>query len=390
VNIIFQIEDTDGNILNTYYTGNIPDMSPDWKNYGFEFTVPAGQTSMVLRIINNGAGYLGNDFAMDDIEIRFCAPKVETYIPGNDTIICYGNPLDISGTYTADCTFGNELAYRWEFRHLDSVNWKTLSSGAEIINCATSPTITKPAPSITSATKAAEGYYRLLISSTASINSVNCRAASDSIYVHIVDKYVAPDLRIQVCPSPPNHAINMSGYLDSTDYDRVSWANISPFPPVSAQGVISGNFNKGATYTYKYTVLSPEYSGCGSSTAKVYIRTLNDHIFGKIIDTVEICIAYADSRSVNLNQIFGLALGGSITLDGLRDPDGVAANNIRTLPSSSQYAGSTVFNAQKAYTEADDSYDIPYKGVVSKRFDFVYTSSSCVIGTKRVVLIVRN
>jgi hypothetical protein len=311
---------------------------------------------------------------------------VETNILGNDTIVCYGNSLDIIGTYNADCTFGDELAYRWEFRHLDSVNWKTLRSGTETDVCTALPIINKTA-SITSANKSNEGYYRMLVGSPTSINSAHCRAASDSIYVHIVDKYVASDLRIQVCPSPPSRSIALPAYLDSTDYDRVVWDKVSPYPSINTAGIIEGNFTKNATYTYKYTILSPEYSGCGSSTAKVYVRTLNDHIFGKAIDTIMICSALADSRSVNLNPIFGLELGGYIIPDASKDLDGIVAANIRTLPASSQYADAVVFNAQKAYAAADADYDINYHGVAAKRFDFVYTGV-CITGTKRVVLIV--
>ncbi|MDR2027887.1 MAG: hypothetical protein LBQ01_10110, partial [Prevotellaceae bacterium] len=61
--------------------------------------------------------------------------------------------------------------------------------------------------------------------------------------------------------------------------------------------------------------------------------------------------------------------------------------NIRTFPASSKYFGAVVFNAQKAYGEADSSYDIIYKGIPAKKFDFVYTAS-CISGVKRVVLIV--
>jgi hypothetical protein len=327
---------------------------------------------------------------MDDIEIRLCAPKVETNIAGSDTTVCYGNSLDITGTYISDCTFGSELEYRWEFRPPGNPVWTVIppvSGTVTLSDCNVPETISKTV-SITSAAKTGEGYYRMLVSSPSSIGNVNCRAASDSIYVHIVDKYVAPDIRIQVCPSPPNREIHMPAYLDSTDYDRVLWEKVSGYPPVSVQGVIEGNFARGATYTYKYTLLSPEYSGCGHSTAKVYIRSLSGNAFRQTLDTVAVCAAYSDSRSVNLNRIFGIEHGlGGIVPDASRDPDGVAANSVHTLSAPSQYAGATVFNAQKAYSEAGPGYDITYRGTAAKRFDFV-CAATCTGGTKRIVLIV--
>jgi hypothetical protein len=226
----------------------------------------------------------------------------------------------------------------------------------------------------------------MLVSSRTNINSVNCRAASDSVYVHIVDKYTAPDIRLQICPSPPNHTVQLSSYLDSTDYSRVNWEQVSPSPPITntETGLIQdGYFNKGSTYTYKYTLLSPEYSGCGSTSAKVYVRILNDRILGKTVDTIRICSSFTDSRFVNLNQIFGLELGGSWSYPV--NTNNTVTNNLRELSTPSQYAGAVVFNAQKAYEEADSSYNM--QGTTDKKFIFVYTAA-CLVGTKRIVLVV--
>jgi hypothetical protein len=359
-----------------------------WKLYGFKFFIPENVESVYFDVYNYATSYGGNDFAIDDIEVRLCAPPVTTNITGNDTIVCAGNSLDIIGTYIEDCTFGDRLAYRWEFRHADSINWKTLESGIEPVVCNTSPTIHKQI-SIASATKADEGYYRMLVSSPANIGSVNCRSASDSVYVHVVGKYVAPDLRIQVCPSPPNHTVQLSKYLDSTDYDRILWSQVSQYPVITdpATGLIrDANFYRSSTYTYKYTLLSPEYSGCGSSVAKVYMRVLNDHFFGRTVDTIVICLSLASSHSVNLNQISGLELGGVWSYPN--DPDNVVFDNIRTFPASSKYAGAVVFDARRAYAAADSNYNGSYKGVSGKAFDFVYTASSCVNVTKHIVLVV--
>jgi hypothetical protein len=377
--------------LATYTTGNIPALSsPTWALYGFEFVNHSG--SVKLSIYNDAPGGNGNDLGLDDMSIRLCVPQVSTNITDNDTIVCTGNNLDITGTYGADCTFGNELAYRWEFRHVDSVNWKTLTteSGVETINCSAAPTINKT-KSITSASKADEGYYRMSVSSPTSIGSVNCRASSDSVHVRIVDKYVAPDIRIQICPSPPARTVQLSKYLDSTDYDIIKWEQVSPYPVIanSETGLIQdANLYKGSTYTLKYTLRSPEYLGCGESTARVYMRVLNNRVLGKTVDTIVICSALATSRSVNLNQISGLELGGVWTYP---NPDNVVFNNVKEFTAPSKYAGAVVFNAQKAYAEANSSYDVSYKGVSGKAFNFVYTASpSCFNVTKRIVLVVTD
>ena len=93
VNQIFTLEDQIGTILAQYYTGNLPDIDPTWKQYGFEFTMPNGVTSLILRILNNGNGTQGNDFVMDDIEIHLCIPPVRLNI--RDTSVCRGTPVRI-------------------------------------------------------------------------------------------------------------------------------------------------------------------------------------------------------------------------------------------------------------------------------------------------------
>ncbi|MDR2383127.1 MAG: hypothetical protein LBD76_04485 [Prevotellaceae bacterium] len=389
--IRFQIEDMSGNVLAQYYTGTVRDGDPSWKQYGFQFKLPDGVSSVKCKIINECSGISGADFMIDDIEIRLCAPPVTTNITGNDTIVCSGNKLDITGTYTADCTFGNDLAYRWEFRHVDNVTWTVLApANTETIDCNTSPVITKTV-SLTSASKASNGYYRMLVSSTSNIDNANCRAASDSVYVHVVEKYVAPDLRIQICPSPPGRSIRLSSYIEPSDYDQILWEQVSPYPVITnteAGLIVDKNFQKNATYTYRYTLSSPENSGCGSTSAKVYVRTLNNRILGKTIDTITICQALNNSKTINLNQLFGLALDGAWSYPN--DSKNVTENNVTVYTLPSQYAGAYVFNAQKAYAEADSNYNISYKGVQAKRFEFVYTATSCISVMKKIVLIVTN
>jgi hypothetical protein len=232
----------------------------------------------------------------------------------------------------------------------------------------------------------------MLVSSPTSIGNVNCRASSDSVHVRIVDKYVAPDIRLQICPSPPAHTVQLSKYLDSTDYNRIEWEQVSPYPVIvnPETGLIqNANLYQGSTYTFKYTLRSPEHPECGSSAAKVYMRVLNDHVFGKTVDTIVICSALATSRFVTLNQIAGLELGGGWTYP--KNTNNTVTNNITEFAAPSKYAGATVFNAQKAYADADSSYDVSYKGVSGKIFEFVYTASpSCFNVTKRIVLVVTD
>lgn len=46
--------------------------SPRWDSYDAFFTMPPGETSVVLTMVNTTTGGCGNDFALDDITIREC------------------------------------------------------------------------------------------------------------------------------------------------------------------------------------------------------------------------------------------------------------------------------------------------------------------------------
>jgi hypothetical protein len=328
---------------------------------------------------------------MDDIEIRFCAPEVEITRPvASDTVVCSGSSLVLSGHYTDDGTFtdsGNDqLVYRWEYSTTGDVN---VSTDWEVKGSEHSGT--SPITSTYTVSSSDEGYYRLVVANEDNIDSYNCRAMSRVIHVRVMSGFVAPDIRVQVCPSPPNHTIQLSSFLDSTDYNIIKWQPApSGYPQFQDDetGEISGVFQKG-TYTYRYTVSSP-YSECGSFSAKAYVRVLSDRILSKT-DTVVICKELDASAAVQLNQILGLALGGIWKYASPINPDNTVSDNVTEYTTPSKYAGAYVFNAQKAYADANTSYDYTYKGIAGKKFVFLYDNITCAgNGSKQIVVIVTD
>jgi hypothetical protein len=319
---------------------------------------------------------------MDDIEVRFCAPEVEITGPvASDTAVCSGSSLVLSGNYTDDGTFthsGNDLVYRWEYSATGDVSVPT---GWTVKGNAQSGT--SPITSEYTVSSGDEGYYRLVVANEDNIGSYNCRAMSRVIHVRVVSGFVAPDIRVQVCPSPSGQVL-LSSFLDSTDYNIIKWERITSFGPLlqdDEKGLIAGNFMKRYTYTYRYTLSSSSSENCPPTSAKAYVHVLNDRILSKTDTiTVVICKELDASKAVNLNQILGLELGGVWSYP---DNDGnTVSDNVKVYPTSSKYAGARVFNAQKAYSEAGGSY-----GATVKKFEFVYTGT-CINGSKRVVLIV--
>src|SRR6202012_971775 len=61
-NVTFTIQTTDGTVIKTFATGDIPVTSPTgWNPYAFYFTPPAAVSTVVLRMTNNAPGGYGND-----------------------------------------------------------------------------------------------------------------------------------------------------------------------------------------------------------------------------------------------------------------------------------------------------------------------------------------
>lgn len=68
-NIIFSVETTKGVVLGADTTGLLP-VANEWKAFNFTFTTPANADTIVLKMINNAPGGVGNDLAIDDITFR--------------------------------------------------------------------------------------------------------------------------------------------------------------------------------------------------------------------------------------------------------------------------------------------------------------------------------
>ncbi|NDV95662.1 DUF11 domain-containing protein [Dysgonomonas sp. 521] len=191
-NMIFVLEDGNNNVVAKYYTGNIPDASPTWKQYGFGFTIPEGQKSLVLRIINNGIGSSGNDFVLDDIEVRLCVPEAEILKPiDSDTVICANHSVNLVGAYSdRDNIFGNDLVYRWEWSDTGDVSdpsgWSVVSgTGISGISGVSNTGTISSTLTIDEMLPEHEKYYRFIVATSENIEDYNKRSMSRVVHLAI-------------------------------------------------------------------------------------------------------------------------------------------------------------------------------------------------------------
>ena len=269
-NLSFSIEKTDGTVLQTYNTGDIPVQNPiTWNQYGFFFTAPTGVNRVVLRITNNAPGGCGNDLALDDITFRPCGPLVDASITGNngDVEICQGEAAQFNLNASLSSGFDDPM-FQWQ---------SSFNNGAwtDIPGSNTTDLIQVFAPN------AAVGTYRYRLSVTKSENSSIplCRVNSSVLTIKV---HPNPEVNIQtnspVCENS-NLLIQASG---GSDYVWTGPNSLTGAGPV----IELQNAQPGQTGTYSVQVITSE--GC-SKTGSVNVIVNPRPIANINLPEVNIC-----------------------------------------------------------------------------------------------------
>jgi len=151
----------------------------NWQQVGMKFKVPDGVSRVKLTIQNNAYGSTGNDFALDDIEVRLCMPPVSIAAP--DTV-CWGDTVQLQAEQAYPYMIYEPLFYLWEFS-ADSVTWTTVQNSM-------SDVLTFNRFQETNA-----GWYRVSMGTEDRVGSENCRSNSEPVRVEV--KLCLPPVTIQ-------------------------------------------------------------------------------------------------------------------------------------------------------------------------------------------------
>lgn len=258
-NVTFSIEKTDGTVIQSYNTNNIPGTSfPTWRQYGFFFATPAAVADVVLRITNNAPGGCGNDIALDDITFRPCGPQLTASIVGAtaDTVnTCEGTARTVQFTASASSSSGS-LAYQWQQRS-NGGNWTDIAG-------ATSTTYSS---TITTSTAAGVYEYRMGTASAGNIATQRCR-----IYSRVLAVVVNATPAITLTASGPACA-GKRFLLKATGGNIYSWTGPNGF--TSADSVILFA-NIQPAQNGNYTVVASSTAGC--SATSTFTITVNPSV----------------------------------------------------------------------------------------------------------------
>jgi gliding motility-associated-like protein len=253
-NITFTIENTNGQVLKTFSTGNISETaSPTWKQYGFFFKADADE--VIIRMTNNAAGGCGNDLLLDDITFRACGPTILATADALNVEFCEGEQGTVILNAPIPTGYLNP-SYQWQ---VNSNN----NDGFQDINGAVQRSFTVNITKLN-----AEGYqYRLAVAEGSNINSANCRIVSEAIPIAVNKKPAAdagPDVFIE-----EGESIILDGKAEGTNL-RYSWS-----PTFSLDKPDNLNPLAYPTETTPYTLTVISDDGCNKiAQDQVTVRVL--------------------------------------------------------------------------------------------------------------------
>lgn len=198
-NITFTISSADGTVLNSGTTGDIPGgIRDNWQQYAFYFTTPPGVNSVVLKMVNNAPGGIGNDIAIDDITFRTAGSSVGLSVQGytGDTLqVCDYAQTNMSFNAAVESCYPSQEV-QWQTSADSGVSWQDIA-GASTASLTRGPTA------------AGQYEYRLLVAQRGNLGISSCEIASKPIVVNVVMK-PAPAVSIagpslEACIGVPTH-----------------------------------------------------------------------------------------------------------------------------------------------------------------------------------------
>ncbi|MGX1928456.1 T9SS type B sorting domain-containing protein [Flagellimonas sp. 2504JD4-2] len=262
VNVKFEIWDnTDSNLLASGDTGNIFDKNrPVWEQYALVFQTLPSQTSVILKMINNGAGGCGNDLAIDDIVFKTCGDRITLTDAFNNTRlygVCQENsPTTVDLMANPDFSVYSSHTYQWQ-ESTDGINWADIAG-------ATNQTYSSPLIY-------GDTFYRVKVAEDA-VNLANpkCNTVSDVFQVVIEGKPQAPTSNgdvVRCADSPGGVSAAVPSGITVDWYDAPTGGNLLEADNLFYATTISGTY---------YAEAVTEIAGCYSDTRTAVSIAYND------------------------------------------------------------------------------------------------------------------
>lgn len=239
INVRFEIWNaTETVLLGSGNTGNIMGSpTPTWQQFALVFTT-VSETSVVLKMKNNGVGGCGNDLAIDDISFNACGDVTTISSPSavGDTYATCTNPVSIQlNAVTASAV---PYFYQWQ-TSTDGTNWNDIA-GATTANYTT--------PNLSSL-----AYYRVKAAQDiANLANVYCSTTSNVFTISVL---AGPNPAVSngdktICSSDPIPALSVAtqpstsvNWYSAATGGTLLQANSASYTPTAAGTFYAETYN---------------------------------------------------------------------------------------------------------------------------------------------------
>jgi len=243
-NITLSIENTNGDVLASANTGDIP--VADGKvfiQYGTYYAMPTVPIPLVIKLSSNGTAACGDVFLVDDITLRAAGPQVKVNVNGSDNTdvnVCVGNVSSINMQATVGSGF-TDAALQWQQSIDTGKTWTDIAG-------ASGAAYTVP--------EREKGLilYQLVVAEKSNVGNLNCSVVSPAIRTNV---YPLPEhtslQQVLACLGKP------FSLVPSPDFSEYLWTGPNGFqstaPLLSIPDINASNAGL-------YTVRLTGYAGC--------------------------------------------------------------------------------------------------------------------------------
>ncbi|MEP5339060.1 MAG: T9SS type B sorting domain-containing protein [Algibacter sp.] len=290
INVKFEIWDSsDTNLLASGDTGSIANtLRPVWNQYALVFQTLPSQTSVILKMRNNGIGGCGNDLALDDIEFKSCGDTitVSDTESNNQLFVCdESSPYSTVLTAHPDFAIFSAHFYQWQ-ESTDGINW--IDIAGETNNTYTTPILNS------------QVYYRAkVVEDAVNLSNPFCNTLSEVFEFGIISIPNAPVSNgdLSICENdttplsvtvPLGVSVNwydapVGGNLLQSNSNSFSPSGISGTYYAEAETTVAGCLSVSRTALQIYYLEVPEvidesFSFCQNTTTTLYANVVNSNI----------------------------------------------------------------------------------------------------------------
>ncbi|MVT44586.1 hypothetical protein GO495_28600, partial [Chitinophaga oryziterrae] len=268
----------------------LPSSNYKWQRYGGQFTIPAGVTDVLVRIINNKPGGCGNDIAIDDISFTYCSPIITAGLVGSNTnlkeVLCEGTPDTLTSSILPVGYFKVPV-YQWEMSDDNGVSWFNVPYGT-----ARDSLLKIPAGALKGTkTVAADYLFRVRVYEKGIADSLGCANPSSPIKITILPMPILSLTKSQVCAGA---VVELEA---SGGFDRFEWRDLPGYVGATRQITLVPPDTTIMVYGFVY------YGEGGGKTCKdsntAYIKVDDKPIVEVAPSTTAICLGDVVDYKIN-------------------------------------------------------------------------------------------